>query len=91
VRGMIIAYERTPTQFVQCKEFKGKKYYCLLEVMKEIGILADKYSFLNKDNLQPVYIKGEIIYGFMHCENGFLLAPFIEESEFKRLTKGRHR
>ena len=88
---MIITYERTPTQFIQRKEFKGKKYYCLLEVMKEIGGLSDKYSFLNKDNLQPVYIKGEIIYGFMPCDTGFLLAPFIEESEFKRLTKGRRR
>lgn len=36
---MEIKYERTPVGFIQTREQDGKKYYCLYQIMKGIGII----------------------------------------------------
>lgn len=84
---MEIKYERTPVGFIQTRERDGKKYYCLYQIMKGIGIIP---STIRSGDYKHIRIEGEITYARMCFSHNLILTAFIDESGFKKLIGGRH-
>lgn len=82
---MDIKMENTKNGIMQIREKDGKKYICLYDVMKVLGVIKS-YGLVESE---AVNICGEIIYGPMIVGNNIIYTAFLEERAVNELLNKR--